>query len=105
MAIEFEAKVTIATEFGSLRDGESVRGYIRMRSAAVTSDKWLNTIDRGLGEFVVSLQSELAEAALAEASRPDVAAPPPYSGEIEEWFRSCMHLTDRTKNECFDACR
>jgi hypothetical protein len=89
MAIEFESRVRVTTDLGSFRDGEEVRGYIRLRSAAVTSGKWLKTIDLGLEDFVSALRSKLSQEAAAAQKRS--AAPP----DEDESKRSSTAPADR----------
>jgi hypothetical protein len=66
MAIEFETRMHIVTPSGRFADGEDVRGYIRLKSAAVSSEKWATTIDRGLEDF----STTLADALKLSASTP-----------------------------------
>jgi hypothetical protein len=95
MAIEFETRMHLTSEFAPL-DGEDVRGYILLKSAAVSSEKWRSTIDRGLQDFSSSLEKILAEAR---------ARPTPAEDPVEACFRRCKDLTQRSDAECFDTCR
>lgn len=72
MAIEFEARVHVATNLGDFANGKDVRGYIRLKSAAVSSEKWQTTIDHGLENFSQSLAQALTAAHRAGA----VSMPP-----------------------------
>ena len=103
MAIEFEARIHVVSKLGQFADGEDVRGYIRLKSAAVSSEKWKATIDRGLEDFSASLANAIS------AATPDVtdSAAGGDGGDlaIEKCFRSCKGLTQRSDEECFDSCR
>lgn len=77
MAIEFETRMNVTCDIGRFADGEEVRGYIRLKSAAVSSEKWRTTIERGLDDFSSALEASLASApdAPAPASASSTGAP------------------------------
>lgn len=60
MAIEFETRMQLTFATGDFAEGREVRGYIRLKSAAVSSEKWRTTIDRGLQDFSAALAKEVA---------------------------------------------
>jgi len=103
MAIEFETRMHVTFPAGSFTSGEEIRGYVRLKSAAVSTGKWRTTVDKGLEDFSTSLTEALEQAgtpsAGIESQRKSGAS------EIEARFRSWKGLTSRADAECFDACR
>lgn len=52
MRMEFEAEVLIKGDVPSFRTGETVRGYIKLHTQAARTASWMNTVNKGIENFV-----------------------------------------------------
>lgn len=60
VSLEFEAKVKIKGDVPSFKDGDTVRGYVELRSQAAGTKAWLNTISKGINAFVMEVKRRLS---------------------------------------------
>jgi len=49
--LEFEARITLTGPVPPFRQGEPVRGYVRLSTQAATTRAWRNTVEKGLTEL------------------------------------------------------
>lgn len=56
-ALEFETRVKLTGNIESLSNGESVRGYVRLKTQTATGSRWLNTINKGLQNFINNVKN------------------------------------------------
>jgi hypothetical protein len=101
VALEFETTMNIKANLPQFQSGRDVRGYIRLRTAGASSSKWMNTIDRGLQDFISNLTGELKE---SKHRLEDTRGENAEHNEIDECVNSCLRLTERSRDECFDSC-
>lgn len=61
IALEFETEMTVNAASTNLKTGKKIKGYIRNKSAAAGSGTWLETVNKGLNNFVQNLKKELKQ--------------------------------------------
>jgi hypothetical protein len=61
ISLECETKVRLKGDVSSFKNGESVRGYVNLHTQGAGSRAWLNTINKGLKQFVEEVKTRLAE--------------------------------------------
>jgi hypothetical protein len=59
LSLEFEANVKITGDIPPFKTGEVVRGYILLHSQAATTQAWMNTINKGIENFVQAVKKRL----------------------------------------------
>ena len=61
VSLEFEAKVNIKGNVPAFKEAKTVRGYVLLHSQMAGTGAWLNTMNKGLDNFVGEVKGELAE--------------------------------------------
>lgn len=60
-SLEFEAKVNIKGEIPPFKNGEVVRGYVKLHTQAAGTNAWTNIINKGIEAFITEVKKRLAE--------------------------------------------
>lgn len=60
-SLDFEAKVKIKGDVPSFRNGETVRGAVRLSTQMATGGAWMNIINTGIDSFIDEVRKRLAK--------------------------------------------
>jgi hypothetical protein len=61
ISMEFEAKVRIKGDIPPFKDGETIRGYVKLHTQAAGTRAWLNTVNKGLDAFTGEVKKRLVK--------------------------------------------
>jgi hypothetical protein len=61
ISMEFEAGVSIKGDIQPFKNGETVRGYVKLHTQAAGTGAWANTINKGIEAFVAEVKKRLAK--------------------------------------------
>jgi hypothetical protein len=60
-AMEFEARVSIKGDIPPFKNGEAVRGYVRLHTQSPGTRAWVITINKGMDAFIAEVKKRLAK--------------------------------------------
>ena len=59
VSIQFEAKIKITGDIDPFKDGETVRGHVKLHTQTAGTRAWLKTINQGIDKFVQEVKNLL----------------------------------------------